>query len=168
MPNDKDEITTLVEFLKKVKEILAVLVKESDSLPSELHKPLSNSWMVVEKKLDELSDQLSANKNNFLKLLKSAGLSGDEMKFKLTGFDLAYKLWNPKSISTMLGKKFLKNLLDWANVILSSLAMALPPPLAILADSIREFKDAIEAAINLKEIREWNESVDRCYKTTTR
>lgn len=142
MPKDQD-IDKIVRFLTDIKAIFSSLVfKKNNMFPPLLIDHMKQSWEgSVEGRMDHLIEIVKKTDQS---VLKDVGLVDAELNFKLAGFNKAYEIWKNSSF-----KKVLKNLLEWINVILSSLAHLFP-----IAEPIKEFKDALEAGINSKKIWE--------------
>lgn len=150
---EKSDIEALVEFLERLEEIFSTVEKKSELFPQKLQPHISSAWKSVREKLIVLSSQIS---KDALPRLQAAGLTGTEMDFKLEGFYAAYNVWfeathNDQVMTLGRYRYLLKTIFQWANLILFNLVVALPSS-APLADAIREFKMAVEAAMNLKEI----------------
>lgn len=150
---EKSDIEALVEFLERLEEIFSTVEKKTELFPEKLQPHISEAWKSVREKLIILSSQIS---KDALPRLEAAGLTGSEMNFKLEGFYSAYNVWfeathNSQVITLGRYRHLLKTIFQWANLILFNLVAALPGS-AGFADAVREFKMAIEAAMNLKEI----------------
>jgi hypothetical protein len=125
----------LREFLKDVRTLMREIVEEHHDLfrtDEETRQLFRAAWSEVNPLFDTAISAL--NSNDYDGELKRAGLTGNQLKLKLSGFRRAqdhFRLGGWK-----VGP--LKKVLDWINTILGSLS-AIPG-----VEPIKELKEAIE------------------------
>ena len=135
----EDEKKELIRFLKETKTILQNIVDARHVLfRKDLRKPIEDAWIDVEKLIDESIDDLKTTDIVLENKLVEAGLTGNQLVFKIKGFDGALKRFENRGTVNLLDK-----LLKWINTILKSLIVAIPG-----AEGIKEFKESLEAEID--------------------
>lgn len=134
--------TDLRDFLNETEALLTEIIdRRAEFIPEELQPYFVEAWPEVRASISTAKDDL------FTRVvvsdrLPSAGLTGKQLALKLFAFR--------RSVDALkLGgwsRRLLKRVLDWLNTILGSLASVLPG-----VDAIKEFKEAIENALDEKE-----------------
>lgn len=157
--SNDESLRRLREFLRQLEELLAELTEHPAVLiPGRHHDPMKAAWVSVRPKFPMLVKQLETTAaSNVIPALKTAGLLGDELIFKLSIFDhardelrdsLASRTEAPREGLLKRGWRALgklwKRALEAGDVILGSLASVLPP-----AEAIKEYKEAAESGLEL-------------------
>lgn len=131
---DKEKLRDFIESLVKV---LDSVVNARDVLfPARMRDTLESAWMDL--RLGGAIDNIypaidSADERRLI----NAGLAGNQLELKYGGFRTAYRRFIRRG-----GLKLLKDLLDWANVVLPSLTSVIN-----ISEPLKELKDAIEKAL---------------------
>lgn len=134
--------TDLRDFLDETEALLTEIIdRRSEFIPGELQPYFVDAWPEVRASISTAKGDLFT-RSVVADRLPSAGLSGKQLALKLVAFR--------RSVDALkLGgwsRRLLKRVLGWLNIILGSLASVLPG-----VDAIKEFKEAIENALDEKE-----------------
>lgn len=160
---DDESIRRLRDFVEQLRILLDQLTNYYGSLiPGRHQESMQAAWMSVQPKFAELDQVLTtpfkgARADSRMADLKRMGLTGDELRFKLSIFnhardELRDRLRHSEERPGLLKRgwrtlgKLLKQTLSAADVILGSLASALP---LSPAEAIKEFKEAAESGLEL-------------------
>lgn len=144
--NDREQ---LAAFVRDVADVLKRITNGELVSISTYHRAhMRDAWAEFSEHatVNHIVDQLTGNNAVPDEALRSVGLLGSQLAFKLHGFnrwknkldDIADNILNAISAESIVRK-----LLRWANILLKSLASAIPG-----ADPLVEMKDAYEAAMD--------------------
>lgn len=115
----------LSQFLDKVQNELEMIVYDTyRNIGPELSELLSSVWKELAENFDEAKKDLLDIKQEDL---FDVGLTGNGLKLKLKGFELA------------VANRLKKPILRWINIILGSLSKILP-----VLEPIKEYKEILE------------------------
>ena len=120
-------INTLYEFWVAMEDELSIITmfcKMDDEIPTELRELIGNTWPAIKIKIEETKYPLSMVEVDDL---AAVGLTGDSLKLKLKGFEIA------------LNSKEHGSILRWTNIILGSLSKVIP-----IVEPIKEYKEVLE------------------------
>jgi hypothetical protein len=127
---------TLQQFLTEVEEVFAKVLEDRENLlPADLHDAFLEAWPEVRSRISRTRHDLTTIAS-VEERLPEAGLTGKQLDLKLAGFGRALE-----SLRRKWGRKLLKPVLKWANILLGSLAAVLPG-----AELIKEYKESLENA----------------------
>jgi hypothetical protein len=130
-----DEASLLVEFLRDLEGVLEdVADTPSGLVPAELEGLVQRAWPHVQPRFATARDAIEAAAGSGA--FEAAGLFGDQLLFKLRGFELARGRF-----IRVRAARTLASALGWANVILKSLPIAVT-----VKEPIEEYKSAVERA----------------------
>jgi hypothetical protein len=138
-PATNQDRQKLIDFLDTVKTVIDEIIRARVILFREdLRGPLERAWVTsVRNTIEIVQNELRNPGPGLNDALGNAGLSEDELTFKLQGFQGAFdRFWRRGTVN------LLDKLLKWINTILKSLIAAIPG-----AEAINEFKEAIENEI---------------------
>lgn len=122
-------------FLQKVKTVYNdIFTNFNFKNKKELKKLLP----IILTRINELIRTIENSNQTLDSLLNECGLTDKQLEIKIKLFDEIYQQWLSNKSTTIL-----RRLLKWLNLILGSIARAIP-----LCESIKEFKEMIELQIN--------------------
>jgi hypothetical protein len=117
-----------------VRQLLQKIIDARDLLiPLSRRDLLEAAWNDFMQQWDSLLGQLAQHQYQ-PQQLEQAGLTGSQLTMKLHGF---WKAW--EAFNWFVGRKRLKRVLEWINMILGSLGKVVP-----LVEALKELKEAIE------------------------
>ncbi|MBI1882570.1 MAG: hypothetical protein HYR94_30720 [Chloroflexi bacterium] len=136
-------INDISSFLDKITDLFdniagawsPILFKEG------FRQSIVNAWAAVKPTISSIKDQFDNLLKTSVTLLNEAGLTDEQLQLKLDGLNDAWETF--KKNGTV---KFLKNLLEWINVILGSIAKVIG-----LSEGLKEFKEAVVLLLEPKE-----------------
>jgi hypothetical protein len=122
-------------FLDEVENLFDRIVGPWRDLlfPEEFRQPLSDAWDDAKQSLQQIKDQIASSSDR----LEEVGLSGSQLALKLQGLRSAWDAFRRSGTVQLL-----KKLLEWINLILGSLAQAIP-----VGEALKEIKEVIEKLI---------------------
>ena len=127
-------IQNLEEFVDETEKLFRNIVEHwspllfSESVREDIHQ----AWLEIAEKIGLLKVMLK--EEGIYTRLVEVGLTGKQLRLKFNGLNAAWRKF--KSRGTV---KLLRELLGWIDLILGSLAEAIP-----LFEVIKEFKEALE------------------------
>jgi hypothetical protein len=125
---------SLEEFLRELKKVLEDAALRGDGLvPVYLQTLLKEAWVEVGRHYIDVERAVMSGE--YEHELAARGLRGPEFRVKSEGF--RRHLW---LFRRQRQPRWLKKLLEWADIILGSLASIIPG-----GDAVKEFKEAVEA-----------------------
>lgn len=138
-----DDQGKLLDFIKKVKEILEKIVGSDWLLARKVMRDrIKKAFPGVQDALGRMEKEISnLSPQDFEKKFKDHGLTGDQLDLKYEGFLDAWK-----ALGDGGGIRLLKNLLDWVDIILGTLCSVIPG-----GEAAKEFKEACEKEIDATE-----------------
>ena len=139
-PATSQDRNQLIDFLNRIRDLFDEIVRARVILfRQDLRDPLENVWTTsVRQTIEAVQLELRRPDQSLADALGNAGLSGQELAFKIKGFQMAFdRFWRRGTLN------LLKKLLKWINTILKSLIAAIPG-----AEAINEFKESIENEIS--------------------
>jgi hypothetical protein len=144
---DNDQ-SALQRFLDDVEQVLGALVESRDRLmPESLRDDALAAW---QEGRETFSTVRSAVQTVAREDLARAGLVGSQLRLKLRGFGERLRQFGEGFFDFLRDrlpldviKRIIKKLLEWANIILGSLASIIPP-----AEALQELKDGIKLAVD--------------------
>ena len=132
--------TDLADFVVGTRDILQQVVDWRGLLfREELRQPIADAWRELGRSFEDVMKALVEEGDELVsdRQLERLGLTGNQLKLKLTGFNGAWDRFRERGTVNLL-----KKLLDWIDIILGSLASIIPG-----ADAIEEFKDSAKHSI---------------------
>ena len=126
----------LLRFLEETEKIMAEIVERREQLfRSGLRELIRQAWDEVRPRFGKLREGVTSGV--FDDRLEEVGLRGAQLELKMRGFGMALDEFRRSSTLDLL-----KKLLDWINIILKSLASAIPG-----GEPIVELKEILEKEI---------------------
>ena len=139
-----DDLSDLVAFLQALEsQVFIPLLEQGRSLlRDDLAYPAIDAWPSVQRSLASLRNTLTDAQTRLdspvRRALEEIGLTGIQLQLKLQGFFGAIG----RRVGR-LSRRWLREVLAWANVILGSLARVLPA-----AEVVKEYKECLEVALD--------------------
>ena len=156
--SDEESLRLLREFLRQVEKLLSDLAEyPRPAIPGQHHDSMNAAWTVVRPNFKIAIDELQMPAaSSIVPRLQYLGLMGPQLTFKISVFqharDELMDHGTPKEGQQrkrrwwMRWRRFFKPVLKTADVILDSLAKAIP-----VVDIIKEYKESVESGVELGE-----------------
>jgi hypothetical protein len=129
----------LATFLGELRELMGAILDHEEWMPEELYQEIRAAYDEVGEAFMTADEELQ--RPGIRERLQAVGLVGNQLRVKISGWQRAVsRFWRQPRL------QFARMATGWADVVLGSLAVAVP-----VVDLIKEFKEVVERAIDDKE-----------------